>query len=64
MSEKVGSKCLPIFYSIECPHLNKKSNDILKVVIFDFNKWLEGENVNVRQIKGMLDYHRPFVNMG
>ena len=33
-------------------------------VIFDFNKWLKGENVNVRQIKGMLDYHRPFVNMG
>ncbi|MFB9860440.1 C45 family autoproteolytic acyltransferase/hydrolase [Salinicoccus siamensis] len=35
-----------------------------KPVIFDFKKWLEGTDVNVKQIKGTLDYHRPFVNMG
>ncbi len=35
-----------------------------KPVIFDFNKWLKGDNVNVKQIKGTLEYHRPFVNMG
>lgn len=32
-------------------------------VIFDFGKWLRGNNVNVTQIKGELKYHRPFVNM-
>lgn len=32
-------------------------------VIFDFNRYLEGERINVKQIKGMLDYHTPFVNM-
>ncbi|MBY7145070.1 acyl-CoA--6-aminopenicillanic acid acyltransferase [Virgibacillus sp. NKC19-3] len=34
-----------------------------KPVIFDFSKWLRGENVNVKQIKGELDYPAPFVNM-
>jgi predicted choloylglycine hydrolase len=32
-------------------------------VIFDFGKWLQGDKVNITQIKGELDYHRPFVNM-
>lgn len=32
-------------------------------VIFDFAKWLKGDNVSVKQIKGELEYHRPFVNM-
>lgn len=31
-------------------------------VIFDFNKWLQGEDTNVTRIKGELEYHRPFVN--
>lgn len=34
-----------------------------KPVVFDFNKWLKGENVNVTKIKGELDFHVPFVNM-
>jgi len=33
-------------------------------VIFDFGKWLAGEDVYVKQIKGMLEFDRPFVNMG
>ena len=32
-------------------------------VIFDFNRFLEGERINIKQIKGMLNYHKPFVNM-
>ena len=32
-------------------------------VIFDFNRYLEGERINIKQIKGMLSYHQPFVNM-
>lgn len=32
-------------------------------VIFDFNRYLEGERINIKQIKGKLDYHQPFVNM-
>jgi predicted choloylglycine hydrolase len=35
-----------------------------KPVILDFNKWLRGEDVNITRVKGELDYHRPFVNMG
>src|SRR5699024_10618983 len=34
-----------------------------KPVIIDFNKWLQGENVKVKRIKGRLDYPKPFVNM-
>ncbi|QKY68790.1 C45 family autoproteolytic acyltransferase/hydolase [Lentibacillus sp. CBA3610] len=34
-----------------------------KPVIFDFNKWLQGENINIKRIKGELDYDAPFVNM-
>ncbi|TVT27791.1 linear amide C-N hydrolase [Salinicoccus cyprini] len=34
-----------------------------KPVIFDFKKWLDGNKVNVKQIKGTLEYDRPFVNM-
>ncbi|SOC39117.1 predicted choloylglycine hydrolase [Salinicoccus kekensis] len=33
-------------------------------VIFDFARWLDGEDVYVKQIKGMLEFDRPFVNMG
>ncbi|MFA1822028.1 C45 family autoproteolytic acyltransferase/hydrolase [Virgibacillus oceani] len=33
-------------------------------VIFDFKKWLQEENVNITRVKGELDFHRPFVNMG
>ncbi|ALX50568.1 C45 family autoproteolytic acyltransferase/hydolase [Lentibacillus amyloliquefaciens] len=33
-------------------------------VIFDFNKWLQGEKINVKHIKGELDYDGIFVNMG
>lgn len=32
-------------------------------VIFDFNKWMNGDNVNVTRIKGELDDARPFINM-
>ena len=32
-------------------------------VIFDFNRYLEGERINIKQIKGVLNYHKPFVNM-
>ncbi|MFJ7825694.1 C45 family autoproteolytic acyltransferase/hydolase [Psychrobacillus sp. NPDC096623] len=32
-------------------------------VIIDFNRFLEGERINIKQIKGMLNYHIPFVNM-
>ncbi|MFD2749835.1 C45 family peptidase [Virgibacillus siamensis] len=34
-----------------------------KPVIFDFAKWLRGDNVNVKQIKGKLEHQDPFVNM-
>lgn len=33
-------------------------------VIFDFNRFLEGEKIMVKQIKGTLDYDKPFINMG
>lgn len=32
-------------------------------VIFDFNKWLQGNNVHVKRIKGELEYTKPFVSM-
>ncbi|MEK3886462.1 C45 family peptidase [Bacillus sp. FSL K6-3431] len=32
-------------------------------VIFDFNRYLEDEKINIKQVKGILDYHTPFVNM-
>ncbi|WP_138416270.1 C45 family autoproteolytic acyltransferase/hydolase [Aquibacillus sediminis] len=32
-------------------------------VIFDFNRFLQGEKINIKQIKGMLDYDTPFINM-
>ncbi|CAM3971004.1 C45 family autoproteolytic acyltransferase/hydolase [Lederbergia lenta] len=32
-------------------------------VIFDFNRYLEGEKINIKQVKGTLNYHTPFVNM-
>ena len=32
-------------------------------VIFDFGKWLAGDDVYVKQIKGLLEFDRPFVNM-
>ncbi|GGK08739.1 choloylglycine hydrolase [Lentibacillus kapialis] len=32
-------------------------------VIFDFNKWLHGGNIHIKQIKGELDYPEPFANM-
>lgn len=37
-----------------------------KPVIFDFNKWLKGNDVNVTRILGEIDYPGPgpFVNMG
>ncbi|WP_047980499.1 C45 family autoproteolytic acyltransferase/hydolase [Ornithinibacillus contaminans] len=34
-----------------------------KPVIIDFGKWLAGERVMIRQIKGKLDASTPFVNM-
>ncbi|MFC4560167.1 C45 family autoproteolytic acyltransferase/hydrolase [Virgibacillus kekensis] len=34
-----------------------------KPVIFDFSKWLYGQNINVKRIKGELNYPDPFVNM-
>ena len=33
-------------------------------VIFDFNRFLEGENSNIKRIKGTLHYDSPFINMG
>lgn len=32
-------------------------------IIFDFNKWLEGENINVTRLKGEIDYPGLFINM-
>lgn len=32
-------------------------------VIFDFNRYLAGERINIKQIKGVLNYHTSFVNM-
>lgn len=32
-------------------------------VIFDFNQYLQGKKLHITQIKGMLEYHEPFVNM-
>jgi predicted choloylglycine hydrolase len=32
-------------------------------VIFDFQRHLAGETTNIKQIKGKLNYHKPFVNM-
>lgn len=32
-------------------------------VIFDFNSYLQGKKIYVKQIKGKLEYHKPFVNM-
>ncbi|WP_040225626.1 C45 family autoproteolytic acyltransferase/hydolase [Bhargavaea cecembensis] len=33
-------------------------------VIFNFGRFLqEGERTNVTRVKGMLDYHKPFINM-
>lgn|SRR5699024_2322835 len=32
-------------------------------VIFDFYSYLAGKRIYVKQIKGMLEYHKPFVNM-
>lgn len=32
-------------------------------VIFDLNRYVAGERINVKQIKGKLNYHLPFVNM-
>ncbi|SFD44625.1 Predicted choloylglycine hydrolase [Lentibacillus persicus] len=33
-------------------------------VIFDFNKWLKGEKIHIKRVKGELDYEGMFVNMG
>ncbi|MCR2823195.1 C45 family autoproteolytic acyltransferase/hydolase [Lederbergia panacisoli] len=32
-------------------------------VIFDFNRFLDGENINIKRIKGILNYDTPFINM-
>lgn len=32
-------------------------------VIFDFHRYLEGDRTNIKQIKGQLNYDKPFVNM-
>ncbi len=32
-------------------------------VIIDFEKWLQGEKVNIRKIKGKLESTTPFINM-
>lgn len=32
-------------------------------VIFDLNQYLKGNRIHIRQIKGELAYHRPFVTM-
>jgi predicted choloylglycine hydrolase len=34
-----------------------------KPVMFDFQKWLDGERILVKQIKGKLESDSPFVNM-
>lgn len=34
-----------------------------KPVIFNFAKWLQGDKINVKQVKGVLEYSTPFVNM-
>lgn len=33
-------------------------------VIFDFNRYLAGEGISVKKIKGKLKFHQSFVNMG
>ena len=32
-------------------------------VVFDFNRYLEGDGIHIKKVKGMLNYHTPFVNM-
>lgn len=32
-------------------------------VVFDFNHFITGDNINIKRIKGVLQYNRPFVNM-
>src|SRR5690625_1717489 len=32
-------------------------------VIFDFNRYLKGERMNIKKVRGILNYHTPFVNM-
>ncbi|WP_106768850.1 C45 family autoproteolytic acyltransferase/hydolase [Paenibacillus faecalis] len=32
-------------------------------VIFDFDRYLEGQKINIKQIRGVLDFDTPFVNM-
>lgn len=32
-------------------------------VIFDFNRYLEGEKINIKRVKGILNYHTPFINI-
>lgn len=34
-----------------------------KPVIFDFTKWLQGDKINIKRIKGELEYPEPFVNI-
>src|SRR5690625_2380813 len=32
-------------------------------VSFDFNRYLKGERMNIKKVRGILNYHTPFVNM-
>src|SRR5690606_29730579 len=32
-------------------------------VIFDFNRYLEVEKIKIKQIKGILNYDTPFINV-
>jgi len=32
-------------------------------VIFDFNRYLKGERMNIKKVRGVLNFHTPFVNM-
>ncbi|MRH41433.1 acyl-CoA--6-aminopenicillanic acid acyltransferase [Aquibacillus halophilus] len=34
-----------------------------KPIIFDFNEFLNGEKVRIKQVKGYLDYDKSFINM-
>lgn len=35
-----------------------------KPLVFNFKKWLQGENTNIKRVKGLLDARSGFVNMG
>ncbi len=65
-SEKYGASAGTIHTSVYIPSEKKAWFAIggnRMPVIFDFSRCLEGERINFKQMKGILNYHTPFVNM-